>query len=86
MEQLTTNPFKTLPALKMVEKFRPAVYMDDPDKLASVLMYAGRVAYSVPVEVARMIHRQLGMAIYKAERVNDYKATWGSNPCDMSEV
>ena len=36
--------------------------------------------YSVPLEVARVIYNNLGAAIQKADRVNEYKIQHGYNP------
>lgn len=41
--------------------------------------YKGKLC-SVPIEVMRIIYRQLGNVLQKADRVNEYKMRNGYNP------
>lgn len=74
------KPFPTLPVRQLVERFNPAVYVDNKDSLASILFRGMGPTVRVPIEVACHLHRALGDAIADARRVNEYKILHGCNP------
>lgn len=81
MKPKSSNPFPTLPAKKLLDGFSAAVYINVPEEPCTLLFGSMfQKTYSVPIEVARMIHRQIGRAIHRAERISEYKVTMGCNP------
>ena len=74
------KPFLTAPFRQLMLYFGAAVYLDDPDELASLVMGPGDHTYRIPVDVARVLHSQLGGAIKRADEINEYKITYGHNP------
>lgn len=65
---------------KLIRFFQFAVIANSPNQMATILMdYKGK-AYSVPTDVARIIHRNLGLTIRHAMEVNEYKIDYGRNP------
>lgn len=72
--------FSPMTHSQLLDYLRPAIYIDVPDRFCSLLMGYGRHCHTVPIEVARMVHRQIGEAISRAEEINEFKLTHGYNP------
>ena len=74
------SQFPTMAPNKLIQFFQFAVLTNDPKQLCSILMDYNGKSYSVPTEVARIIHHNLGDAITYAQKVNEYKIEFGRNP------
>ena len=73
-------PFPTMPTKRLVDVLRPAVYPNDDQHLASLLIEVKGKLHNVPVEVARALHRNLGDAIAKVDDINYHKLILGYTP------
>lgn len=74
------KPFLTAPFRRLMDYFGAAIYVDEPDELATILMGPAGQTYRIPVDVARVLYSQLGNAIKKADELNEYKMLHGYNP------
>ena len=74
------SKFKKINPQKLVSYYQPGVAINSPRQMSTLLMSHRDATYSVPLEVARVIYNNLGAAIQKADRVNEYKIQHGYNP------
>ena len=72
--------FPTMAPSKLIKFFSFAVLSNEPKELCSILMVYNGKSYSVPTEVARIIHHNLGELIDYAQKVNKFKIDNGRNP------
>ena len=65
---------------KLMDLYQTGLLINGPKQMCTMLVpYKGKLC-SVPIEVMRIIYRQLGNALQKADRVNEYKMQHGYNP------
>lgn len=65
---------------KLMDLYQIGLLINGPKQMCTMLVpYKGKLC-SVPIEVMRIIYRQMGEALAKADRVNEYKMQHGYNP------
>lgn len=65
---------------KLMSHYQFGILVNEPKEMCALLMPYKDKTCIVPLEAVRIIHRHLGDAIAKADRVNEYKMEHGYNP------